>query len=493
MTTASITPPSPGTAGIPAAPCHPRLADLMRLPPGRKRQDEITRIVAGLAASLAPLHAAGRVHGGIHPGAVAFDGGGPWDPIVGRAATGAATLTPPPVAPAPDAEDAHRHAGYAAFEQYTDDPAYACGPWTDVYGLAALAYFLATGSAPPSALARRVRDDCLPLEEWGANEYERAFCDAVDSGLAMTMHARPQTAQAFAAAIGAPLLRTSPILPAALPTVATPAEVKTPPTAAPPPEASQPAAPPPGASPPEARTARELPRERARVLPWILACALLLAGSGYAWVRMTSTPVELAGTPEASARTPQASPAVTASAPAPAPAPTPDRAPAPRQPLATAPEPPQASQSTRATQASQGSSPVPATQPSQASQPTPATPSARVEAASSGGAPAPVSDGSASNIDAASASASESAAASAAAPVSTSPPKAAPVSVRVAVRPWGEVLINGRSRGVSPPLRELSLTPGRYQVTVRNATAGEHRMTLTVAADKPAAISHEFK
>lgn len=507
MTTASITPPSPGTAGIPAAPCHPRLADLMRLPPGRKRQDEITRIVAGLAASLAPLHAAGRVHGGIHPGAVAFDGGGPWDPIVGRAATGAATLTPPPVAPAPDAEDAPRHAGYAAFEQYTDDPAYACGPWTDVYGLAALAYFLATGSAPPSALARRVRDDCLPLEEWGANEYERAFCDAVDSGLAMTMHARPQTAQAFAAAIGTPPLRTSPILPAALPTVATPAEVKTPPTAAsppeapptaaPPPAASQPEASPPEASPPEARTARELPRERARVLPWILACALLLAGSGYAWVRMTSTPVELAGTPEASARTLQASPAVTASAPAPAPAPTPDRAPAPQQPLATAPEPPQASQSTRATQASQGSSPVPATQPSQASQPTPATPSARVEAASSGGAPAPVSDGSASNIDAASASASASesapAPAPAPAPVSTAPPKAAPVSVRVAVRPWGEVLINGRSRGVSPPLRELSLTPGRYQVTVRNATAGEHRMTLTVAADKPAAISHEFK
>lgn len=485
MTTASITPPSPGTAGIPAAPCHPRLADLMRLPPGRKRQDEITRIVAGLAASLAPLHAAGRVHGGIHPGAVAFDGGGPWDPIVGRAATGAATLTPPPVAPAPDAEDAPRHAGYAAFEQYTDDPAYACGPWTDVYGLAALAYFLATGSAPPSALARRVRDDCLPLEEWGANEYDRAFCDAVDSGLAMTMHARPQTAQAFAAAIGTPPVRTSPILPAALPTVATPADVKTPPTAASPPEAS----------PPEARTARELPRERARVLPWILACALLLAGSGYAWVRMTSTSVELAGTPEASARTPQASPAVTASAPAPAPAPTPDRAPAPQQPLATAPEPPQASQSTRATQASQGSSPVPATQPSQASQPTPATPSARVEAASSGGAPAPVSDGSASNIDAASASASAPAPApeSAAAPVSTAPPKAAPVSVRVAVRPWGEVLVNGRSRGVSPPLRELSLTPGRYQVTVRNATAGEHRMTLTVAADKPAAISHEFK
>ncbi|MCY1377439.1 hypothetical protein D9M68_704360 [compost metagenome] len=73
------------------------------------------------------------------------------------------------------------------------------------------------------------------------------------------------------------------------------------------------------------------------------------------------------------------------------------------------------------------------------------------------------------------------------------PPKAAPVTVRVAVRPWGEVLVNGRSRGVSPPLRELSLAPGRYQVTVRNASAGEHRMTLTVAPGKPAAITHQFE
>ncbi len=73
------------------------------------------------------------------------------------------------------------------------------------------------------------------------------------------------------------------------------------------------------------------------------------------------------------------------------------------------------------------------------------------------------------------------------------PPKAAPVVVRVAVRPWGEVLINGRSRGVSPPLREISLAPGRYQVTVRNASAGDHSMTLTVAPNRPAIITHEFK
>lgn len=449
MTPASIMPPDSGGAGIPVLPVDPRLEDLIRLPPGRKRQDEITRIVAGLAASLAPLHAQGRVHGGIHPAAVGFDGvaldGGASDRVaidgvaldgvasdgvaadrcalnsVGLDASGQAMLATPPVQPAPDAEDAPRHAGFAAFEQYTDDPAYPCGPWTDVYGLAALAYFLATGSAPPSALARRVRDDCLPLEEWGVNEYDKAFCDAVDSGLAMPAHARPQTVAAFAAAMGALPLREPTVSPVVPPTIALPADEE--PLLA---EAD-----------PVAQTPPEYPpRRRARVLPWVLACLLLLAAVGVVWMQMTPAPVQLAGTPQAPAQTPQAS------APAPAPAPIPE------------PQPPEAAPPAQT---------PPAVEPEPQPQPAPAL--APPETASE--------------------TPSETA--------PKAPPKAAPVAVRVAVRPWGEVLINGRSRGVSPPLRELSLTPGRYQVTVRNASAGEHRMTLTVAAGKPASISHEFK
>ncbi|PTN41993.1 hypothetical protein DAI43_36440, partial [Achromobacter xylosoxidans] len=140
-----------------------RLDDILRLPPGRQREQEILRVVAGLSASLAAMHEGGRAHGGICPDAVVRDG------------QGFAVLAPPFDA-APDDEDAARHAGYAAFEQYTDDPGHSCGPWTDVYGLAALAYFLATGAAPPGALARRVRDDCPPLDEWHPGAYRAAFC-----------------------------------------------------------------------------------------------------------------------------------------------------------------------------------------------------------------------------------------------------------------------------------------------------------------------------
>lgn len=493
MTPASIMPPDSGGAGIPVLPVDPRLEDLMRLPPGRKRQNEITRIVAGLAASLAPLHAQGRVHGGIHPAAVGFDGGAS-DGVasdgvaadrcalnsVGLDASGQAMLATPPVQPAPDAEDAPRHAGFAAFEQYTDDPAYPCGPWTDVYGLAALAYFLATGSAPPSALARRVRDDCLPLEEWGANEYDKAFCDAVDSGLAMPAHARPQTVAAFAAAMGALPLREPTVSPVVPPTIALPVDEE--------PKLAE--------AEPVAQTLPGYPpRRRARVLPWVLACLLLLAAGGVVWMQMTPAPVQLAATPQASAPTPAPIPAPQLPEAAPA-AQTPSEAQPERQPtpeptpeLDARPELQPAPQPTPPTDLQ--SAPESASQPSSAPEPS------RVDSDTGGGAPA--------SAPAAAAEASNNAPtpATTAAPTTASetppdaapkaPPKAAPVAVRVAVRPWGEVLINGRSRGVSPPLRELSLTPGRYQVTVRNASAGEHRMTLTVAAGKPASISHEFK
>ncbi|EHK62821.1 hypothetical protein [Achromobacter arsenitoxydans] len=437
-----------------------RLEDLLRLPAGLKRQEGIARIVAGLASGLVALHEAGRVHGAIHPGAVVF---GP---------SGQATLAEPPAAPAPDAEDAARHAGYAAFEQYTDDPDHPCGPWTDVYGLAALAHFLATGSAPPDALARRVRDDCLPLHEREAGAYGNAFCVAVDSGLAMAAHARPQTVAAFAAGMGASLAAEGeePRTPAAeaedgpavaVPPVAVP-PVAVPPVAVPPVEAMDDPS-----SPLPAGALRPDQQARApRILPIALALALLLAGGGYILVRLMGSP--------AATEAPQPTPVLAAAPSAPAPqAPPAAQPPAEKPPAEQAPaEQPPATAENR---------PAPAEPPSTPAEPAsaPAAPPPRAQdegigamAGSTADAPGP-------------------ALGAAAQPQEQS--KVAPVTVRVAVRPWGEVLVNGRSRGISPPLRELSLAPGRYQVTVRNASAGDHRMTLTVAKGQPASITHEFE
>ena len=72
-------------------------------------------------------------------------------------------------------------------------------------------------------------------------------------------------------------------------------------------------------------------------------------------------------------------------------------------------------------------------------------------------------------------------------------PKPVPVLVRLDIRPWGEVWVNGVARGISPPVKELRLIPGKYQVVLRNADLPPYRTTLEVKAGKPTVISHVFQ
>jgi len=67
------------------------------------------------------------------------------------------------------------------------------------------------------------------------------------------------------------------------------------------------------------------------------------------------------------------------------------------------------------------------------------------------------------------------------------------VSVRLAVRPWGEVQVNGRDAGITPPLKALRLAPGRYVVTVRNGTLPALRRELLVRpGSEPVTLAHDF-
>jgi hypothetical protein len=38
------------------------------------------------------------------------------------------------------------------------------------------------------------------------------------------------------------------------------------------------------------------------------------------------------------------------------------------------------------------------------------------------------------------------------------------------ISPWGEVFVNGKSQGVSPPKKFVKLDPGKYKIEVRNTT-----------------------
>lgn len=78
-------------------------------------------------------------------------------------------------------------------------------------------------------------------------------------------------------------------------------------------------------------------------------------------------------------------------------------------------------------------------------------------------------------------------------PVAAKPAPPAKGTVALDVRPWGEVYVNGRKQGVSPPLKSLSLAPGSYRIVIKNAGLPEFSTTIRVRSGKTAGVSHEFK
>jgi serine/threonine protein kinase len=65
--------------------------------------------------------------------------------------------------------------------------------------------------------------------------------------------------------------------------------------------------------------------------------------------------------------------------------------------------------------------------------------------------------------------------------------------ITFAVTPWGEIYVDGRKRGISPPMQELRVAPGKHVVEIRNSTFAPHRETVDVAADGVLRIKHKFE
>ena len=64
--------------------------------------------------------------------------------------------------------------------------------------------------------------------------------------------------------------------------------------------------------------------------------------------------------------------------------------------------------------------------------------------------------------------------------------------LRIAISPWGEVEVDGKSIGTSPPLTELRLPEGAHQIVVRNADLPALNTTVNVTASQPTTLKHKF-
>ena len=70
---------------------------------------------------------------------------------------------------------------------------------------------------------------------------------------------------------------------------------------------------------------------------------------------------------------------------------------------------------------------------------------------------------------------------------------AAPATVSFAISPWGEVHVNGKMRGISPPLRNVDLTPGRHRIEIRNADFPPHVEIVDARSGSRIRIRHKFQ
>ncbi|QVQ25503.1 serine/threonine protein kinase [Achromobacter deleyi] len=325
-------------------------------------------------------------------------------------------------------------AGFAPFELYTDSMEWPRGPWSDIYALCAVAHALVTGSRPPPAPERRARDTYQPLASLGLAKYGQDFLSVIDSGLSMNPQDRPQTLAELAALLG-------------VAAYIEPAQGTT--------EASESAA---TAAPAAGLREAGQPARRRRPLLGLLLIVALIGAGVYAWFQSGI------GTPNAlitRSEVVQPNPPVVH--------PLPQQVPPVIAP--TAVPPPSASQVP-------GDLPTLVPQGAVAAADTPASPA---DSAVTSPAVPPLAP-----------AAQEPPEASAAAEEAPKP-KPVPVVVRLDIRPWGEVWINGVARGISPPVKEVKLIPGKYQVVLRNADLPPLRMTLEVRAGKAAVISHTFQ
>ncbi len=66
-------------------------------------------------------------------------------------------------------------------------------------------------------------------------------------------------------------------------------------------------------------------------------------------------------------------------------------------------------------------------------------------------------------------------------------------SVTLAISPWGEIFVDGNRQGVSPPLRELSLAPGKHTILIVNETFKPYSQSIDLAPGGTLKIKFKFQ
>jgi serine/threonine protein kinase len=315
--------------------------------------------------------------------------------------------------------------GYAPIEQYAGDAGVQQGPWTDIYGWGASAYFALTGKPPPPSASRIMSDSIVKLVDAKINAYSYEFLAAIDAALAVRPDDRPQSIAALKSMF---TLELPAVEPERLEQIESVVEVE---------KSIQ-------LQPVKERLAKvqvapdKKPKSgagKSTLVASLVACLVGL-GATFWWF---SQP-----TKEQSAKVEKPISTV---------------APVAVEPTKSAPviselakiEPekiePVKVETTKVE--------VAKVEPAKAEPTTVQTP-----------------------------------------PVETVTPEVVPVDkpavAKLSIKPWGEVYVNGESRGVSPPLKALTLKPGDYKIEIRNGDYPARNLTIKLKSGEVFKLNHAF-
>ena len=157
-------------------------------------QSWITSVMLPLLEAVGALHASNIYHRDIAPDNIVIqENGAPMLLDFGAARQIAADRT--------QALTVMVKPGYAPIEQFADDASMKQGPWTDIYALGATMFFAINGRAPPNSVARLANDAMVPLVTLTGQGYTKQFLEAIDRALSVRPHERPQSVAEFRALI----------------------------------------------------------------------------------------------------------------------------------------------------------------------------------------------------------------------------------------------------------------------------------------------------
>ena len=150
---------------------------------------DIIRMFTPLLQGLAKVHDAGFLHRDIKPAniyvrdddsLVLLDFGAARRTLGGRSTAGITSIVTP---------------GYAPLEQYYSHGRQ--GPWSDIYAMGGVLYWLVAGRKPVEAAARVHDDPQEPAVEVGCGHYAKSFLQAIDWALYPDDTKRPQNVAEF--------------------------------------------------------------------------------------------------------------------------------------------------------------------------------------------------------------------------------------------------------------------------------------------------------